>query len=95
MSLTPNLLHTQTQIASTSSANLPAAQQLPTLTSQPPTANATRVTVEMPTNSTLPFNPFDPGWVKLWEQVGPTSYLALLCVFIWLLTRFVETVKSK
>lgn len=54
-----------------------------------------KVTVEIPTSSSVPFNPFDPTWIKLWEQVGPISYLALLCVFIWLLTRFVETVKSK
>jgi hypothetical protein len=33
--------------------------------------------------------------VKLWEQVGPISYLAMLCLLIWLLTRLVETVKGK
>lgn len=90
MSLATTSVNTQTQSASTpnSPVTSPAAQ--PT-----PTPNATKVTVEVPTNPNLPVNPFDPTWIKLWEQVGPISYLALLCVFIWLLTRFVETVKSK
>lgn len=86
MFLATTLVHTQTQSASTT--NAPTAQSTPT-------PNSAKVTVEVPTNSSLPVNPFDPTWIKLWEQVGPISYLALLCVFIWLLTRFVETVKSK
>lgn len=53
------------------------------------------LTIEIPSNSTAQWNPFDPAWIKVWEEVGPIGYLALLCVFIWLLTRFVETVKGK
>lgn len=53
----------------------------------------TRVSVEIPTDPG--FNPFDPAWVKLWENVGPISYLVLLCLLVWLLTRLVEVVKSK
>ncbi len=55
----------------------------------------TALTVEIPSSPTLQWNPFDPAWIKVWEQVGPIGYLALLCVFLWLLTRFVETVKGK
>lgn len=55
----------------------------------------TAITVEIPPSPTPQWNPFDPAWIKVWEQVGPIGYLALLCVFIWLLTRFVETVKGK
>ncbi len=55
----------------------------------------TKVSVEIPSSSGLPINPFDPTWVKLLEQVGPISYLAMLCLFIWLLIRLVETVKGK
>jgi hypothetical protein len=96
MSLSTNLLNPQTQVVPTaSSTSSPTAQATLNPNLSTPTANPTKVTVEVPTNSSLPFNPFDPAWVKLWEQVGPSSYLALLCVFIWLLTRFVETVKSK
>lgn len=87
------------KFASESATTEPASGQLspPSTTSKasPQPASSTRVTFEVPTNSTLPVNPFDPSWVKLWEQVGPISYLALLCVFIWLLTRLVETVKGK
>jgi len=53
------------------------------------------ITVEIPTDSTPSFNPFDPAWVKVWEQAGPVAYLFLLCVLVWLLTRLVETVKGK
>lgn len=52
-----------------------------------------RVSVEVPAEPG--FNPFDPAWVKLWENVGPISYLVLLCLLIWLLTRLVEVVKGK
>lgn len=55
----------------------------------------TALTVEIPSGPTTQWNPFDPTWIKVWEEVGPIGYLALLCVFIWLLTRFVETVKGK
>ncbi len=53
------------------------------------------VTVEISPDSKSTWNPFDPAWIKVWEQVGPIGYLALLCLFLWLLTRFVETVKGK
>ena len=55
----------------------------------------TAITVEIPPSPAPQWNPFDPAWIKVWEQVGPIGYLALLCVFVWLLTRFVETVKGK
>jgi hypothetical protein len=92
MSLTTHSMNIQTQPASTAS---PTSQPTPTLSLPSPTPNPARVTVEVPTTTPLPFNPFDPTWIKLWEQVGPISYLGLLCVFIWLLTRLVETVKGK
>lgn len=96
MSLATSLSNPQTQTASTPSSVHPVSTPpTPTPNSQRLTPNATTVTVEVPTSSALPFNPFDPTWIKLWEQVGPISYLGLLCVFIWLLTRLVETVKGK
>jgi len=96
MSLATNLAKSQTQPASTAaSMNQPPTQLSPNPKLQSSLPNATKVTVEVPTSSVLPFNPFDPSWIKLWEQVGPISYLGLLCVFIWLLTRLVETVKGK
>jgi hypothetical protein len=55
----------------------------------------TAITVEVPPSPTPQWNPFDPAWIKVLEQVGPIGYLALLCVFVWLLTRFVESVKGK
>lgn len=64
-----------------------------TLSTYSPTKTA--LTVEIPSSPTPQWNPFDPAWIKVWEQVGPIGYLALLCVFVWLLTRFVETVKGK
>jgi len=90
----------QTQSPSTSSTVVqpspqPSSQINPQTDAAPSNSAAAKVTVEMPTASSVPFNPFDPSWIKLWEQVGPISYLALLCIFIWLLTRFVETVKGK
>lgn len=102
MSLATSSLKSPAPFASTSpiqdssAASPPPPVQLKPPTVAPtPDSRATKVTVEVPTSSTLPFNPFDPHWVKLWEQVGPISYLALLCVFVWLLTRLVETVKGK
>jgi hypothetical protein len=58
-----------------------------------PSKPATRVSVEVPADPG--FNPFDPAWIKLWENVGPISYLVLLCLLVWLLTRLVEVVKGK
>ncbi|MBW4581224.1 MAG: hypothetical protein KME42_16775 [Tildeniella nuda ZEHNDER 1965/U140] len=55
----------------------------------------TALTVDIPPSPTPQWNPLDPAWIKVWEQVGPIGYLALLCVLVWLLTRFVETVKGK
>jgi len=99
MSLPTNPSLTQVQSTSPSSptpVKTPVPLTIPTTTSPTVTLKeSAKVTVEVPTSSTIPFNPFDPTWVKLWEQVGPISYLGLLCVFIWLLTRLVETVKSK
>lgn len=60
-----------------------------------PSSQPAKVTVEIPATSPLPIDPFDPTWIKLWEQVGPISYLGLLCLFVWLLTRLVQTVKGK
>lgn len=60
-----------------------------------PSSEPAKVTVEIPSTSPLPVNPFDPTWIKLWEQVGPISYLGLMCLFVWLLTRLVQTVKGK
>lgn len=96
MSLTTHSMNIQTQSASTAlPSSALTAQSAPTPNPHSQTPNPTKVTVEVPTTSSLPFNPFDPTWIKLWEQVGPISYLALLCVFISLLTRLVETVKGK
>lgn len=109
MSLQPNSTTTQVQPSSTPSSSAKTTDRFTAFTESSPTSKkdaakvtvpinkqeAAKVTVEVPTSSSLPVNPFDPTWIKLWEQVGPISYLALLCVFIWLLTRFVETVKSK
>ncbi|WP_421657281.1 hypothetical protein [Leptothermofonsia sp. ETS-13] len=68
----------------------PAPTATPTPIQPKPTA---RVSVEIPADPG--FNPFDPNWVKLWEHVGPISYLVLLCLLVWLLTRLVEVVKGK
>ncbi|MBF2027392.1 MAG: hypothetical protein IGS48_11570 [Oscillatoriales cyanobacterium C42_A2020_001] len=109
MSLQTNSSTVQVQPSSTPSSSAKTAERFTVFTDTSPTdtkeaakvtvpisrKEAAKVTVEVPTSSSLPVNPFDPTWIKLWEQVGPISYLALLCVFIWLLTRFVETVKSK
>jgi hypothetical protein len=100
MSLKTSSFNPQTESITTESSTTELSGQP---NPQPPTAGkappqnppSTKVTFEVPTNSSLPVNPFDPSWLKLWEQVGPISYLALLCVFIWLLTRLVETVKGK
>ncbi|MDX2240497.1 MAG: hypothetical protein NW224_07430 [Leptolyngbyaceae cyanobacterium bins.302] len=78
-----------------SSVSQPSPQASPSSKVSIESPSSTKVTFEVPTNSSLPVNPFDPSWIKLWEQVGPISYLALLCTFIWLLTRLVETVKGK
>jgi hypothetical protein len=58
-------------------------------------AGTSTITVEVPTDPASPFNPFDPAWIKMWEQTGPIAYLVLLCLFVWLLTRLVQTVKGK
>ncbi len=60
-----------------------------------PPPQPAKVTVEIPATSPFPVNPFDPTWIKLWEEVGPISYLGLMCLFVWLLTRLVQTVKGK
>ncbi len=95
MSLQTKSQQSQTLSASTQSSMTSRSIQSAAPSSASISANSAKVTVEVPANSSIPLNPFDPTWIKLWEQVGPISYLALLCVFIWLLTRFVETVKSK
>lgn len=59
-----------------------------------PAAQSTRVSVEIPSHPGA-FDPFSPNVIKFLEDVGPIAYLALLCLFIWLLTRFVEVVKGK
>lgn len=68
----------------------PASPSNPIPSQPKPTA---KVSVEIPADPG--FNPFDPTWVKLWEDVGPISYLVLLCLLVWLLTRLVEVVKGK
>lgn len=84
----------------------PSLKPLPTVTtptspSSSPTAKPislpqpAKVTVEIPSTSPLPVDPFDPTWIKLWEQAGPIGYLGLMCLFVWLLTRLVQTVKGK
>ena len=60
-----------------------------------PSPAVTAVVAEIPPSPALQWNPFDPAWIKVWEEVGPIGYLGLLCLFVWLLTRFVETVKGK
>lgn len=88
-----------------SSASQPAKVTVDVTTSTSPSSSPkakssplpqpAKVTVEIPATSPFPINPFDPTWIKFWEQVGPTSYLGLMCLFVWLLTRLVQTVKGK
>lgn len=69
-----------------------------TISSNPSPAKPTppaKITLEVPAGSDLPMSFLDPTWIKVWDQVGPLGYLGILCLLLWLLTRFVETVKSK
>jgi hypothetical protein len=70
----------------------PSPTTPPILTPATPSPSA-RVSVEIPSGSG--FNPFDPNWIKVWEDVGPIAHLTMLCLLVWLMTRFVEAVKGK
>ncbi len=81
---------TSNQPITVESSPTPPSPPIPAPPSPSPSA---RVSVEIPSGSG--FNPFDPNWIKVWEDVGPTAHLTMLCLLVWLMTRFVEAVKGK
>lgn len=103
--VTPSPRPSSSSKTKSSSSPQPAKVTVDVITSTSPSSSSktksslpsqpAKVTVEIPDTSPLPINPFDPTWIKLWEQVGPISYLGLMCLFVWLLTRLVQTVKGK